>query len=100
MRAGFEVEVASDTIAALNKVEARQYDMLLLDLAMPKGRPSGLSLARMLRYRHPRLHMIFLSGYPELADIAAQLPGKVFTKPVELDIIVTEIREQLAPQAG
>ena len=94
--AGFEVEVATDTMDALNKVEARRFDMLVLDLAMPSGKPSGLSLARMVRYRKPDSRMIFVSGYPELASLAADLPGKVFTKPVEFEAIASEIRSQLA----
>ncbi len=94
--AGFVVETAADTFAALDMINARNYDMLLLDLAMPSGKPSGLSFARMVRYRRPSSRMIFVTGYPELADVVCQLPGKVFTKPVELDAIVSEIRSQLS----
>lgn len=93
--AGFDVDVATDTFAALNMVEARNYDMLILDLVMPSGKPSGLSLARMVGYRRPRSRIIFITGYAELADVAAQLPGKLFTKPVDLDAVVSEIRSQL-----
>lgn len=95
-RAGFDVEIATDTFAALNKVEARDFDMLIVDIAMPSGMPSGLSFARMVRYRQPRSRFIFISGYKELAGVAAELPGKVFAKPVDLDVIVSEIRSQLA----
>jgi CheY-like chemotaxis protein len=96
MRAGFDVEVARDTIVALNLVEARRFDMFVVDLAMPSGKPSGLSFARMVRYQRPSAHIIFITGYPELADIIAQLPGKVFTKPIDLDTVTSEIRAQLA----
>jgi CheY-like chemotaxis protein len=96
MRAGFDVEVASDTMDALNKVEARRYDMFIVDLAMPSGKPSGLSFARMVRYQRPTSNMVFITGYPELAGVATQLPGKVFTKPVELDAVASEVRAQLA----
>ena len=96
MRAGFEVEVARDTIVALNMLEARSFDMFVVDLAMPSGKPSGLSFARMVRYQRPSSHIIFITGYPELADVIAQLPGKVFTKPVDLDAVAVEIRSQLA----
>lgn len=95
-RAGFEVEIAPDTFAALTMVEARSFDMHLVDLAMPPGKASGLSFARMLRYRQPRSRIIFLTGYSDLAAVAAELPGKVFTKPVDLDAVASEIRSQLA----
>ena len=94
-RAGFVVEVTADTLEALNRVEARSFDMLVVDVAMPPGKPSGLSFARMLRYRRSHSRIIFISGYPELADVAAQLPGKVFTKPVDLDAMVSEMHSQL-----
>jgi ActR/RegA family two-component response regulator len=50
----------------------------------------------MLRYRQPRARIIFVTGYPDLAAVAAELPGKVFTKPVDLDAVASEIRSQLA----
>lgn len=83
-------------MVALNKVKARSFDMFVLDLAMPSRMPSGLSFALMTRRQQPSSHIIFITGYPELADVISQLPGKVFTKPVELDAIVAEIRSQLA----
>jgi DNA-binding NtrC family response regulator len=95
-RAGFEVEVARDTFAALDRVETRNFDMLVVDLARPSGKPSGLSFARMVRYRQPRSHIVFITGYPELAQVVDQLPGKVFTKPVDLEAVASEIRSQLA----
>ncbi len=94
-RAGFAAEVAGGTMDALTKAGARAFDILLVDVAMPKGTPSGLAFARMVRYRQAGSRIIFLTAYPELADAAAQLPGKVFVKPVDLDEIVAEIRAQL-----
>ena len=52
-RAGFEVETAADSFAALDKLDARSFDVLLVDVNMPPGKPNGLSFARMARYRHP-----------------------------------------------
>ena len=78
-------------------VEACKFDLYLVDLAMPPGKPSGLSFVRMVRYRQPEARFIFITGYAELAVIASQLVDhKVFTKPVELDAVTAEIRSQLA----
>jgi DNA-binding response OmpR family regulator len=95
-RAGFDVDIAKDTMVALNMAQTRSFDIFVVDLAMPSGRPSGLSFALMVRYRRPSAHIIFITGYPELAGVVAQLPGKVFTKPVELEAVASEIRSQLA----
>jgi two-component system, response regulator RegA len=96
VRAGFAVEVAGDTMMALDRIGARSFDMFVVDVAMPPGKPSGLSFARMVRYQQPGAHIIFITGYAELADVIAQLPGTVFTKPLGLDAVASEIRSQLA----
>jgi ActR/RegA family two-component response regulator len=93
--AGFDVETAADTIVALEMVDARRFDMHLVDLAMPRGKPSGLSFARMVRYLQPAARMMFISGYPELAEAARQLDCKVFTKPANLDAVTAEILSEL-----
>ena len=99
-RAGFDVETAADTRVALEKADARRFDMLVVDLAMPPGMPGGLTFARMVRSRQPRTHVIFLTGYADLADAVPRFSGKVFIKPVVLDEIVSEIRAQLARETA
>jgi DNA-binding response OmpR family regulator len=95
-QAGFDVEVAADTMIALSKIEQRHFDFVLVDVGMPQGKPSGLAFARMVRYRHPKAPIIFISGYPEVVEMVTQLPAKVFVKPVDLDEVVAEIEAQLA----
>ncbi len=95
-RAGFVVDIGTDAFDALNKVEAQRFDLLILDIAMPAGKPSGLSLARMIRHRKPDARIIFVTGYRDLANFAAQLPGKVFVKPIDLEALVLEMRSALS----
>jgi DNA-binding response OmpR family regulator len=94
-REGFEVEVAADTLTALGYMDTRQFDMIVVDVTMPKSKPSGYSFAAMIRYREPATRIIFVSGDPALAEIAARLPATVFEKPVDLDMLVAEIHRQL-----
>lgn len=95
-REGFDVEVAEDTLIALSQLDSRRFDVIVVDVGMPKGKPSGYSLAAMIRYRQPASRIIFLSGDPDLAEIAARLPATVLEKPVDLDALVAEIHRQLS----
>ncbi len=45
--AGYEVEVAVDGGEALEKIKSKSYDMILLDIMMPKA--TGLDVLRQLR---------------------------------------------------
>jgi DNA-binding response OmpR family regulator len=92
---GFEVEVAASTFTALDRLDARKFGMLLVDIGMPRGAPSGLSFARMARIRNPQAHIIFLTGYPELVKHAEQFGAKVFAKPIDLAAVAAEIDRQL-----
>jgi two-component system copper resistance phosphate regulon response regulator CusR len=94
-RAGFAVEVAIDALAALDMVETRRFDMLVVGIGMPSGKLSGVNFARMVRWRQPRSQVIFVASHPELAAAVPRFSGKVFVKPLELDDIVSEIRSQL-----
>jgi DNA-binding response OmpR family regulator len=51
MHAGFDVEIAKDTVAALDRVDPCDFDLFVVDVAMPAGKPNGLSFARMVRHR-------------------------------------------------
>ncbi|MBQ90661.1 MAG: DNA-binding response regulator, partial [Acidimicrobiaceae bacterium] len=48
-REGFEVEVATDGVAALEAFDRREPDLVLLDLMLP--RLSGLDVCRQIRTR-------------------------------------------------
>ncbi len=97
--AGFDVEIACDTVAALDRVDARDFDLFVVDVTMPAGKPNGLSFARMMGYRHPGSPVIFLSAYAEMVDVIGNLPAKAFAKSVDLGVLVSEIKSMLAAKA-
>ena len=85
------------TIAALYERLAETLDgvidLLLTDLVMPKGQPSGLALGRMARMKRLGIKVAFISGY----DIdGSSLPGKLFRKPLDFDHLVAEVGALLA----
>ena len=57
---GYEIEVASDGIEGVSKVEAWRPDVVLLDLAMPGVR--GFSGLIYLRAQHPSVPIVIVSA--------------------------------------
>ena len=49
--------------AVLDKIEKNDYDLILLDIAMPGL--SGLDTLKLLKGRKPRMRVLILSMYPE-----------------------------------
>jgi signal transduction histidine kinase/CheY-like chemotaxis protein len=60
-RAGYVVLEATDGQDALMRILARQPDLVLTDILMP--RMGGIALARELAIRHPGVRVAFMSGY-------------------------------------
>ncbi|HEX6735802.1 MAG TPA: response regulator transcription factor [Azonexus sp.] len=56
----FEAASGEAALASLREVPC---DVLLLDLALPGQ--NGIDLLRTLRQRHPEVHVLVLTGYPE-----------------------------------
>jgi DNA-binding response OmpR family regulator len=97
--AGFAVILAADGMAALQALDDNApVDLLLTDLHLPGG-PHGLSLANMTKARLG-IPVLFITGDRELSQQRESLPGKLFSKPVDLAELTTEIRHQLAAAAA
>ena len=62
-REGYEITEASDGNQALNQVRNGDYDLVLLDIAMPGI--SGLDVLKQLKTEKPDLPILILSMYPE-----------------------------------
>ena len=57
----FEVDEASDGIAALERLEARPYDWVVTDNRMPHL--NGISLLFVIKKVWPALRVVLMSGY-------------------------------------
>ncbi|MDB5410023.1 MAG: hybrid sensor histidine kinase/response regulator [Rhodospirillales bacterium] len=91
--AGYRVVAAEDTMAALEEISAHEIDLLLTDIVMPPGKPHGLALARMARIRQPGAPVMFMTGYHDVVAQGGDFPGKVFQKPVDIDVLLEAIGE-------
>jgi len=85
---GFEVDVAYNPKDGLRALEAKEYDLLLLDIMMGRG-AEGLMVARKLR-KNPKLRempVLIMTGMRE--QIAFLFPGEpVHPRFVDVDELV------------
>lgn len=97
---GFETSVAKDGIEALAKLRTRRFDLLLLDVWMP--RMNGLELLARLRTRKskPRVVVMTSDDAPEtLLTAVREQAFKYVHKPIDLDALRQTVREVIeAPE--
>ncbi|HMC21957.1 MAG TPA: response regulator [Thermoanaerobaculia bacterium] len=84
-RAGVAADVAADGFEAMQKLEADPYDLVVLDLSMP--RMNGYDLIERLRERRPRPVVIVLTALTtkNFIDLDPQVVHCVVRKPFDLD---------------
>lgn len=78
---GHQVTAVADADSALEQFEPGKYDLVILDLGMP--RLDGLSLARKLKQKSPTIPIILLTGWgDQLRGDEPQGVDMVLAKPV------------------
>jgi DNA-binding response OmpR family regulator len=98
---GFAVDAAADGVEALRCARADHYDVVVLDLLLP--RIDGLAVLRDLRQHQPDLPVVILSAR---SDLPTKLRGfelganDYVVKPFSLDELIARIRVQLRHAAG
>lgn len=63
--AGFDVQVASDSVRARRVADSFDPDMALLDITLDDG-PHGIYLAQAFHRKFPGMALMFLTQYPDL----------------------------------
>ena len=99
LREGYDVVLAPDGQAALEVARAAMPDLLLTDLRMP--RLDGIGLIRALRGLAPWLPVVVMTGYApsggaEAFRTAGEGPVSLFTKPLDMDAVLAEMRRLLS----
>lgn len=95
---GFDAEWVSSGEEAIEKVEANEYDLAVLDVKMP--RMSGLQLKERLEKIRPAMKYIFLSGHGSEEDYKAGAAEAVcyLVKPVKIEQLVEKINLALGQE--
>ncbi|MBI3075647.1 MAG: response regulator [Deltaproteobacteria bacterium] len=94
---GYEVEICRDGKAALGRLRAQRYDLVLTDLKMPGT--DGLAVAREARAMDPEVRLVIMTGYGSVESAVEALKvgandylRKPFTLP-EVGILVARTLE-------
>jgi PAS domain S-box-containing protein len=77
--AGYDVAEAPTAAEALESLDRERFDVAVVDYSLPDL--DGLSLARRIAVDHPRVALVFASGYGSLVAGASDLAVRVLTKP-------------------
>jgi two-component system, OmpR family, response regulator len=98
---GFVVDGAGDGAAGLARATAARYDLVVLDLLLPKL--GGLEVLRMLQRQRPGLPVLIVSAR---SDLPTKLRGfdlgasDYVSKPFSFDELLARIRAQLRSGRG
>src|SRR4051812_25737497 len=94
---GYAVQSASSAEEGLARLAEREYDLLLLDLALPDR--NGLDLLRDLRIQNPQLSIIMITAYGTVENaVKAMQSGAVnfVQKPWDNEKLLADIRAAVA----
>lgn len=94
--AGYGVDSAADGIECLKKLQDGQYDLIILDICMPKM--NGMEVLRFVKRYYPRILVIMISGITSerVVDQSKSMGAYAcIQKPFTLDDIHTLINDAI-----
>lgn len=97
---GYRVEAAADAQEALESLRTGEYDLMFLDLNMPRMR--GIDLLVEIHRQVPQMPVLILTAHADLESAiqAVRLGARDYLiKPVEPVVIVTRVAEIVAESA-
>ena len=102
---GFKVDTFNDPLIALQNFTAGSYDLLLLDMLMPKM--NGLELYQKIRMMDDKVKICFLTASGinheefrkravSVAGIENDIKNCFFIKPIENEELINRVKAQLS----
>lgn len=94
--AGFPCEVVHRASEVVARLEAKPYDLVILDIRLPDL--PGSEVLRQIRERDPHLPVILITAYAldrELEKALAHAPDAVLYKPFEIEALLATVRRLL-----
>jgi CheY-like chemotaxis protein len=90
---GHEVHAVATGEDALPQLDAQHFDVLFTDVSLPGM--SGVDLARQALRQHPRMALLFASGYGDELTRHLEFPARSLQKPYDIEHLQT-VLEQIA----
>ncbi len=97
-RIGYECHTASDGVEAVEQIQTRRFDLVLLDLMMP--RKNGYEVIEFLRTlaEPPKVIVLTAQGQRQTSTIVPDgMIGAVLHKPFDLEALVAVIKQMAKP---
>ena len=94
---GYQVETASTAIQGLDRIGEREFDLILLDLALPDR--NGIDLLADLRIQSPQVSIIMITAYGTVENaVSAMQAGAVnfVQKPWDNEKLLADVRAAVA----
>lgn len=94
---GYEIATAADGDEAINIVQNKKFDLVLLDIKMPKV--DGFEVLKFIKDKIPGLKVIMLTGFADLKNAieSKKLGAEDFvSKPYDLVDLLTTIERVLS----
>ena len=99
-RGGFEIEEAGDGLSAVEKVKASHYNMVLLDVDMP--RMNGMEALKLIKEHDPSIIVIILTAYATIEDAVKAVKDGAYnyvSKPVKSENLIEIVERALKAHA-
>ncbi|MBU2648353.1 response regulator [bacterium] len=88
----FDVDMAFSGQSALEKIQERDYDVIVLDVLMPSM--DGLKTFEKIKKINPLLHVMFVTGHAKVETAVQGMSAGVFDyliKPVDINELIEKI---------
>src|SRR5699024_5726693 len=99
--AGYQTHVVTDGVSALEHASSGDYDLLVLDVGMPKM--DGFTVLKVLRTLEHDIPIIMVTARDTVSDTVAGLEGGAddyLTKPFKFEELLARVRTRLRPRPG
>lgn len=94
---GFAVDTYTDSVLALSDFKTDVYDIVLLDVKMPKI--NGFELYEKLREKDSKVNVCFITAhevyYESLREIFPDMNCDCYVKPINIDDLVRRVKAQI-----
>jgi DNA-binding response OmpR family regulator len=94
---GFAVNTYTDSALALSDFKTGVYDIVLLDVKMPKM--NGFELYEKLREKDSKVNVCFITAhevyYESLREIFPDMNCDCYVKPINIDDLVRRVKAQI-----